>query len=187
MKPKAFIDVETTGLDPRKHEIIEIAVKSPHGIFHSLVRPRRIECAEPGALRINGYAENPQLWEGAPLISDVLPRVMDLLAGCTLAGHNVGFDKEFLAEAHLEFYGKGLPFYHCFDTVTLAMEHLDTLPRFNLTVICECLGISNVGAHTALADVLRCESVYLALIRATKAQRARWKKSIASKKGSAGA
>jgi len=173
-KPFAILDVETTGLDPSKQEIIEIAVKSPLGVYHSLIKPQRLDQAEPKALELNGYAANPERWSNAPTIEEVLPKVMAHLEGCLMAGHNVSFDKGFLAAAHQQVYGKGLPFYHCFDTVTLAMEHLPDLGRFNLNVVCAVLGISNEGAHTALVDVLRCETVLDKLLRAGPLDRWLW-------------
>lgn len=173
-KPFAILDTETTGLDPLKHEIIEIAVKSPKGTFHSLVKPMRIDQAEPKALELNGYAKDPSRWDNAPTIAEVLPQVLDYLKDCIMVGHNVSFDKGFLAAAHQQVYGKGLPFYHAFDTVTLVMEHLPDLGRFNLDVSCMVLGISNDGAHTALADVLRCEQVLNKLLRAGPIRRWLW-------------
>jgi len=174
MKPFAILDTETTGLDPLKHEIIEIAVKSPHGTFHSLVKPQRLDQAEAKALELNGYAANPERWANAPTMDEVLPKVMAHLEGCIMVGHNVSFDKGFLNAAHQQMYGKGLPFYHAFDTVTLVMEHLPDLGRYNLDVTCMVLGISNEGAHTALADVLRCEAVLNKLLRAGPIARWWW-------------
>lgn len=173
-KPFAILDTETTGLDPQRHEILEIAVKSPLGTFHSLIKPVRLDTAEPKALELNGYARNPERWENAPTIEEVLPKVMAYLEGCIMVGHNVSFDKGFLAAAHQQVYGKGLPFYHAFDTVTLVMEHIPDLGRYNLDVSCMVLGISNDGAHTALADVLRCEQVLHKLLRAGPISRWLW-------------
>lgn len=173
-KPFAVLDTETTGLDPQRHEIIEIAVKSPHGTFHSLVKPQRLENAEPKALELNGYAKDPSRWDDAPTIDEVLPKVMAHLVDCIMVGHNVSFDKGFLDAAHRAVYGRGLPFYHTFDTVTLSMEHLPDLGRWNLDVTCKVLGISNDWAHTAMADVLRCEAVLNKLRRAGSISRWWW-------------
>lgn len=173
-KPFAVLDTETTGLDPQRHEIIEIAVKSPLGTFHSLVKPQRIDFAEPKALELNGYAKDPSRWDNAPTIDEVLPTVIMHLKECIMVGHNVSFDKGFLAAAHQQVYGKSLPFYHAFDTVTLVMEHIPDLGRYNLDVTCMVLGISNDGAHTALVDVLRCEQVLNKLLRAGPISRWLW-------------
>ena len=67
----AFIDTETTGTNPDKHEIIELALivakqierpgKGPKieilGEYEWKIKPERIEDAEDQALRINGYNE----------------------------------------------------------------------------------------------------------------------------------
>lgn len=173
-KPFAILDTETTGLDPAKHEIIEIAVKSPLGVYHSLVKPQRLDLAEAKALELNGYADHPERWDDAPTIDKVMPAVMAHLTACIMVGHNVSFDKGFLNAAHEQVFGKRLPFYHALDTVTLAMEHLPDLGRFNLDAVCTVLGISNAGAHTALADVLRCEAVLNKLLRAGPIDRWLW-------------
>lgn len=67
----AFIDVETTGTNPDRHEIIELALvvvkqieregQGPKieivGEYEWKIKPERIEEAEEEALRINGYNE----------------------------------------------------------------------------------------------------------------------------------
>jgi DNA polymerase III epsilon subunit-like protein len=67
-KKLAFIDLETTGMDPLKHEIIEIgcllAKLDDKGQYVELesfelkVKPEHIETAEQEALRVNGYDED---------------------------------------------------------------------------------------------------------------------------------
>jgi len=148
------------------------------------VKPEHIETADPKALQLNGYAANPGRWSTAPTIAEVLPTVLEHLDACIMAGHNVYFDKGFLDAAHKRIHGAGLSFYHCFDTVTLAMEHLPGLDRFNLNACCDLLGISNEGAHTALADVLRCEALCWQLYCCSPFQRTKWQYLILERRGS---
>lgn len=163
-KRLAFIDVETTGTDPSKHEIIElgcmIAKMNDDGTFSMVeefdvkVQPQHIETAEPEALRINGY--NEAEWMFAHTLSEAL----DLLtkkAGedATMIAHNITFDYSFIVNA----YGSlGLrdPFFHKYDTLTMAMLRFKDEPevqRLSLRALCERFGIKNENAHTALADV----------------------------------
>ena len=156
----AFIDTETTGLDPKKHEIIEIAVLIEEegkviDAFQSKIRPQRIEVAEPRALELNGYSKNSRAWENAPLMEEVAPILIRMLDGCILVGHNPSFDEAFLREGIVRAGVSGKIPYHKIDTITLAYEHLSPLglTKASLDAIRDFLGWSKKNAHTAMVDV----------------------------------
>ena len=77
--PVVFLDVETTGLDPRAHEIVEIAIVALDGqvLLDTKVKPQNIEAASPRALEINGYNEAD--WADAPTFDEIKGKVMDAL------------------------------------------------------------------------------------------------------------
>jgi DNA polymerase-3 subunit epsilon len=163
MRPLAFVDLETTGLDPRRHEIIEIAVvcADPRsfettGMMDLRVRPGRIEDADPAALRINGWSA--EAWRDAVSIDVALVRVRPLLDGALLAGHNVSFDHTFL-DAAWRATGVGVPDvdHHLLDTATLAwpLYAAGLVESLSLDAVCDALGIDIGRPHRALADAQR--------------------------------
>ena len=181
-KPLIFLDIETTGLDPMHHEIIEIATRSvggfrhrSHNLWSTRIQPKHIERAHPKALEINGYNEVD--WKGAPTIEEVVPLIREHLRGGVLCGHNVKFDIGFIKQAYKDHSDRGMGFHHTIDTVTLAYEHLAPLGLDSLSLhnVCTFLGISNDGEHTAAADVDRCYKVYRKLTRAGTLDRLRWR------------
>jgi DNA polymerase III epsilon subunit-like protein len=160
--PIVFLDTETTGLDPFRATVLEVAMirreaDGSESRFHSKIRPteQELEEAEPEALRVNGYAANPEAWEGAPTMAEVGGQISDFVKGArALCGHNVSFDEKMLAAA-LKRHGilRKIP-YHKIDTVTLAFEHLVPLGlgRVSLDSVRDFLGWSREGAHAALKD-----------------------------------
>lgn len=168
-KPLAFLDTETTGLTAGRHEVIEVAVLVGDRLHHWLVRPERLEDAEPKALEVNGYAARPERWDGAKTMREVGPEIMAVLKGTVVVGHNVGFDLDMLA-GHMRRVGlhPTLP-YHKVDTVTLAYTRLAPLglEKLSLDTIRAFLGWSKEGAHTAAKDVQDTERLYRLLTRST--------------------
>ena len=202
--PVAFIDIETTGIDPIKTEIIEIAVvfsiqkmtlwnlldmsAVPFQLdkdliyWHTRIKPMNLETAESAALNINGYTDHPELWADAPVFEDVAPIIHTIFQHVLPAGHNIKFDlahiKESMRRSGFELspiFGK-----YSIDTITLAHEHLspNDLQGLKLENICNVLGVSNDGMHSALVDAIRARDVYYKLLRATWWDRWRWKKKI---------
>ena len=152
MNNLVFIDIETTGLNPAYHEIIEIALIGHDFKYHKKVRPEMIEHADSFALQLNGY--DPQLWQDAVSHKQLIFEIAPLLKDCTLAGHNVSFDIEFLEEAYVRegrYFGLKR---RRIDTVTLAYEHLYPLGlnSLSLDAIRDFLEWDKKGSHSALKD-----------------------------------
>lgn len=159
----AFIDIETTGLDCYKHEIIEIAILTDSQKYHVKVSPQRLDIADSKALEINGY--NSKDWDGAVRACDVALKTSNMLEGCVIVGHNPGFDMGFLGELW--------ELYNCnpyidkryIDTIVLAREHLPRCRSYSLDSIRDYLGWSKIGNHSALIDCEDTERLFRLLWR----------------------
>lgn len=164
-KPRdlAFVDLETTGLDPERHDIVEIGIVRVDGRtlevlseLELLVAPDRLADAEPEALQVCGFTEAG--WANAEPLSLALARVAPLLEGALIAGHNVGFDWSFLEAAHRR-AGLALPKvdYHRLDTASLAWPLVagGELASVSLDKVAAHLGLERPTPHRALADA-RC-------------------------------
>ena len=92
-----YLDTETTGLDPDRDELLEIAIVDELGntLVDTLIRPRRRQW--PVAQGIHGIA--PQDVKGAPLLEDVTPELVAAVSGKRLVIYNAAFDMGFLPEA----------------------------------------------------------------------------------------
>lgn len=119
-----FFDLETGGLNPEKHPIIQIAAIVVDA--DSLVELLSWECkvkfriqdCDPDALAHNSYGKNPAAWDEAIPGNDAFQQFDRLIANnatmvrysqktgkpwrsCRLGGHNIaGFDVEFLNVAY---------------------------------------------------------------------------------------
>lgn len=172
MRDLAFIDVETTGLEPDYHEVIEVAAVrlDPRTLdiqveMDAKVRPDRPERAEREALEQNGYT--PEDWTDARPLVEVLAQLTPVLSGCCLAGHNVGFDWAFLRSSYRRVDALQPDVdYHFVDTASLAwpLVAAGLIERPKLEALCNHFGISNEGAHSAPADVRRTIEVYRRLM-----------------------
>lgn len=156
----AFIDLETTGLDPVKHEILQIGIVrvdartlTIHSQIELKVIPVRIIDAEAKALEVNGYRE--ELWIDAVPLRDALMTIRPWLKGAVLAGHNPSFDASFLAEGYRS-EGVSAPGmdYHKLDTASLAwpLWRTGAIGALSLGPVCKHLGIDRPTPHGALAD-----------------------------------
>lgn len=175
----AFVDVETTGTDPFKHEIIEIAgiiarqVPQPdRGAkleiieeFEYKIKPENLEVAEPQALRINGYSDAD--WLFAPSLKEVMNALSPKLKDTVIVGQNVHFDWNFVNQGFLK---SGLPnpmHYHKIDIMPIFFARTYHDPKvqwFNLGSITEYFGLKNDKAHTALADIRVTYEIYKKLL-----------------------
>lgn len=147
----AIIDIETTGLDPQKDKITEIAVMVHDGLsvverFSTLINPERSIPAHIS--RITGI--NDSMVKDAPKFFEVAKKILDLTRDRIFVAHNVEFDFRFVQE---EFKSFGYPFKRdklC--TVRLSKKLLPKRKSYSLGRLCESLGIPLLGAHRASSD-----------------------------------
>ena len=90
------IDLETTGLNPKKDKITEIgAIKVVDGktvdTFSTLVNPGRK--LEQRIIDLTGIQDSEL--ENAPYIEEVMPKLMEFLEDMPLLGHSILFDYSF--------------------------------------------------------------------------------------------
>ncbi|MBI5343020.1 MAG: 3'-5' exonuclease [Deltaproteobacteria bacterium] len=149
--PYIAIDVETTGLDPSGgHRICEIALlKFLRGnVIDSLVSfidPLRP--ISPGASAVNGITDF--MVSGAPLFTDLFPRILTFIGSDVLVFHNAPFDLSFLrAEARLA--GGEWPLNRVVDTLRLA-RGTGRFRDHSLSSVCRELGIGT-SFHRAEGD-----------------------------------
>lgn len=177
----AFIDVETTGTNFEKHEIIELALivvkqieregKGPKieivGEWEWKIKPERLEDAEEEALRINGYNEID--WMFAVDLKSAMEDFNKKAASSTFVSHNLVFDYNFVAKAYQKTGVENNMHYSKLDTISIAFARLYDAPqadKFSLKFLCELLKVENSKAHTALADTRALVEVYKKLMRA---------------------
>ena len=169
----AFIDVETTGFDYEQHEIIELGAvivrqDETLSVLHELeykIKPRRIETANPQALRINGYNEAD--WLFASDLTQVLKDFAAKAADATFVAHNLVFDWRFVEAAFKEARVENPMPYGKLDTLSMAFAKLYHEPRvqsFKLESLAEFFGVKNEKAHTALSDARATFEVYKKLL-----------------------
>ena len=152
------LDLETTGLDPKKDAIIEIgAVKfSDEHVedeFHTLVNPgRRIPTF---ITQLTGIT-NDMVAE-APSLAAVLPQLAEFVGTAPVLAHNVGFDLGFLRK-----HG-ALQMNAHIDTMDLAATVLPAAGRYSLGALATELEVALPATHRALDDARATRAVYLAL------------------------
>lgn len=152
------IDLETTGLDPKRDKIIEIgAVKVEAGQvlaqWESFVNPRRK--LEERIVELTGIRDE-QLMD-APTIGEILPAFLDFVEDRVLLGHGVLFDFSFIKKAavneRMTFERQGI------DTLRIARKYLQDLESRSLGYLCQYYQIPH-RAHRALEDAKATAALY---------------------------
>lgn len=167
----AFIDLETTGLNVTKHEIIEVGcvITTPKlkliEKFELKIKPEHIENADPISLKINHYNEAD--WVLGSTLEDVMKTLSKKVKDCIMVGQNVSFDSAFLEYAFSKTKFKNTMHYHKLDTISIAWAKLNKMPdidHFSLREMCKYFGIQNEHPHSALSDAYATYELYKKLM-----------------------
>ena len=153
-------DIETTGLDPNAHEIIEIgAVKVEHGKiieeFSKLVKPEKP--IPEFITHLTGIRESDV--ESAQSVNEVIPEFLDFANGYLLLGQNVGFDIGFLRRVVK--YKNIAP---AIDNIEFARIMLPQLPSYSLGSLIEFFALTPEKRHRALDDAKITAIIFLNLL-----------------------
>jgi ATP-dependent DNA helicase DinG len=147
----AFLDVETTGFDPARDAVIEIAVlvaRGPEVVarFSTLVDPERPVPRE--ATQLTGIDDAAVA--GAPRLGSAIAEVLDLIGDRDVVAHNSTFDEAFVAEAARRI-GRHAP-DRWLDSLELARIGLPRMKTHRLRDLAEAFGAPEPG-HRAADDV----------------------------------
>lgn len=156
-------DLETTGLEANKDEIIEIgACKVEQGritqTFSTFVKPSKHIPRE--ITELTGI--NDAMVADAPTINYVLPDFYKFCYGTTMVGHNVSFDIGFIYNVAKKLsYDFNNPLM---DTIEMARKKLPGLKNYKLGTVVERLKIVLDNAHRAINDATATAKVFIKLM-----------------------
>ena len=159
------IDLETTGLDPRNCEIIELgAARYEEG----RLKEKSSQLVKPSSpipdeiTRLTGIDND--MVKAAPSIDSVFGDFQKRLESSTwIVGHNISFDLGFL-RSHQDKKAAAKLEQRVLDTGVLARILFPRLPRYSLATLVRYFNIERVTAHRALDDCLATGQVFLKLI-----------------------
>lgn len=173
-----LLDVETTGLDEKKHRVVECClqvlefsrieptIKVLDSLYfkHSLFLDKKRENYAEIALKINGYNHEPGgEWAGMPDVNSYQAfenwsRFNQIAKDVILTSQNVNFDKEFIKSEMARFSIEPSWNRRSCDLTTLSIliqffEHGQE--KFGLHDVYNTLGFPKLPEHRAKADVER--------------------------------
>jgi len=166
------LDLETTGLDPVRDEILSIglvALKSGRidlaTAKHYLVSPGRT--IPERSVTIHRITDDRAAQGDA--LADVLPQVLARLSGGVLLGHHVQIERRFLDAACRRLYGSPI-LVPVADTEALIRRWLEQRHQpfagrdLRLHALRERYGLPRYQAHNALTDALATAELFCAFV-----------------------
>ncbi len=175
-----FLDVETTGLNPKKDRIVEIAIifemeNKEKKVFHRFIKHEEYPKGYEKAFKINGltkeYLEKNgdneiQVYNELIAFLDNEISKYDKEDKCIIAGYCVGFDDGFL-RALFDMYSNryyGSYFMSCLlDVRSTVAEYVKRknvkFVNYKLGTVCKIFGIE-IETHKAMSDIKATYDLY---------------------------
>jgi DNA polymerase III epsilon subunit family exonuclease len=143
------IDVETTGIDPKMADLLEIAAVKVKG---TKIVDRWSTFVNPGRPIVGNqmHGITDQDVKGAPSPKDASDQLLAFVGDAKVVGHNVGFDLGFIEAAR----GGGFRFEPgtYLDTLVVAREGYPGSESYKLGDLARFFGIELAQSHRALPD-----------------------------------
>lgn len=161
----AVIDIETTGLDFRTDDIIEIGfiLADSKSIYEK--RAYLIKTSHPISCEVEKLTSitNATLEKEGISLEEALKHLADSTDHLSTIFHNASFDLRFLTAAFKK-VGIKPPVWKIQDTMALAKKALPGLNSYSLQTICEELQCPTSPSHRALTDCTATWEAYAKLI-----------------------
>src|ERR1017187_4498718 len=177
-RPLLILDLETTGLDPAIHDVLEIGAVLCHqrtsaiqSTFQVKIEPWRLELAQPKALEVNGYT--PERWQFAVRRREAWTSFFDFGRNAIMSSWNAHFELGFIQppihsyfphnnDDDLKRFG---PFdRHLIDLPSIAWAVLGPQAKLGKDYIAAALGLPpEPKPHGALTGALHASSILKAL------------------------
>ena len=162
-RPLIITDLETTGLDGREHEVIELAALSVNqqtltieNILNIKMRPTHIENADPMSLELNGYSEFE--WDvDAKTQNEGWDDYFAFARNGIFCSYSVSFDWDFVKQGIRDHWSGSDRRYgpferHLIDIPSIAWGILGPQRSISKNPVAQTLGFLPEGKpHTALA------------------------------------
>lgn len=160
------IDLEMTGLSPRKDKIMEIgSIKIKDGAvideFQTLINPN-VEIRDK-ITDITGISAEDV--KDKPLIGEILQDFFRFVGDNVLIGHSLIYDFSFIMQAAYDnkMYDKFDKKWYGIDTLKIARKYILQEEKKTLTSLCEKYNIPEDGHHRALNDAIMTHHLYVRL------------------------
>lgn len=162
-----FVDTETTGLDPDRHEIWEVGLITPDGKERLWWLPVDEGRADAYALKISGFYErraegSQQVAATKPSLDVFAAQFSRLTAGAHLAGAVISFDEERLRKLLRANGACPRWHYHLVDVEAYAAGKLGMEPPWDSEELSTAVGVDpeTFDRHTALGDARWAKAIY---------------------------
>ena len=155
------VDLETTGLDFEKDEIIEVALVrfengAPAESVDYLVKPS--QKLRPFIESLTGITQADL--ESAEEFAAVAGKICSFIGDLPLVAHNANFDSKFLKQT-LNKVGINYDDHIFWDSLTLSRIAFQDVANHRLDTLVQALGIERSRAHRALPDADACGRLFV--------------------------
>jgi DNA polymerase III alpha subunit (gram-positive type) len=164
----AIIDIESSGLDPTQHEILEIGLVlidkdtcTILDVMDQKITPEFPERADPKALFVNGYTKEE--WKGSISLHQALLILSEKVQGAIMMSYVIGFDSSFLDTAYRSTGLQNPLHYHRLDLLTMAWMKIphNKMQSWSLKTVCSYLNIPPENkVHRAMAGTMCAYEVF---------------------------
>lgn len=176
------VDVETTGLQPSRCEIIDLAAIrfrnfEPVEKFTTLLSSKKP--IPQDAQNVNGITD--EMISGKPRFQNVAVSFLDFIGEDNLVGHNLGFDLDFIVRYGADVTTKKRKYYDTLDIARKTVkkqrmkwdkdfeeyfpdENSFGVENYKLGTLCSWYGILNFESHRAEGDALAAGLLFKKLV-----------------------